>query len=124
MDTTAHKFTIGPKDSTVVLEDAIHFIVVRFVNKGIAVAARQLAGSVSAAGIALIVYFLLPAIAVMVSYILAKFLVRFLPGVWRVLSGGRKLEDRGNKNCKKSVTVGVPHGQQHVKFKCSFCKKC
>ena len=71
---------------------AIHFIVVRFVNKGIAVAARQLAGSVSAAGIALIVYFLLPAIAVMVSYILAKFLVRFLPGVWRVLSGGRKLE--------------------------------
>ena len=74
---------------------AIHYIVVRFVNKGIAVAARQLAGSVSAAGIALIVYFLLPAIAVMVSYILAKFLVRFLPGVWRVLSGGRKLEDRG-----------------------------
>ena len=71
---------------------AIHYIVVRFVNKGIAVAARQLAGSVSAAGIALIVYFLLPAIAVMVSYILAKFLVRFLPGVWRVLSGGRKLE--------------------------------
>ena len=66
--------------------------VVRIVNKGIAVAARQLAGSVSAAGIALIVYFLLPAIAVMVSYILAKFLVRFLPGVWRVLSGGRKLE--------------------------------
>lgn len=71
---------------------AIHYIVVRFVNKGIAVAARQLAGSVSAAGIALIVYFLLPAIAVMVSYILAKFFVRFLPGVWRVLSGGRKLE--------------------------------
>ena len=71
---------------------AIHYIVVRFLNKGIAVAARQLAGSVSAAGIALIVYFLLPAIAVMVSYILAKFFVRFLPGVWRVLSGGRKLE--------------------------------
>ena len=45
-----------------------------------------------AAVIALIVYFLLPAIAVMVSYILAKFLVRFLPGIWRVLSGGRKLE--------------------------------
>ncbi len=46
----------------------------------------------TAAGISLVVYFLLPAIAVIASYILAKFLVRFLPGVWRVLSGGRKLE--------------------------------
>lgn len=71
---------------------AIHFIVVRFVNKGTAVMTRSLTGTTTAAGISLIVYFLLPAIAVIVSYILAKFLVRFLPGVWRVLSGGRKLE--------------------------------
>ena len=26
----------------------------------------------------------------------------------------------GNKNCRKSVTVCVPHEQQHVKFKRSF----
>ena len=71
---------------------AIHFIVVRFVNKGTAVVTRSLAGTTTAAGISLVVYFLLPAIAVIASYILAKFLVRFLPGVWRVLSGGRKLE--------------------------------
>ena len=71
---------------------AIHFIVVRFVNKGTAVVTRSLAGATTAAGISLVVYFLLPAIAVIASYILAKFLVRFLPGVWRVLSGGRKLE--------------------------------
>ncbi len=71
---------------------AIHFIVVRFVNKGTALVAGSLAGTTSAAAIALIVYFMLPAIAVIVSYILAKFLVRFMPLVWRVLSGGRKLE--------------------------------
>ena len=71
---------------------AIHFIVVRFVNKGTAVVTRSLAGTTTAAGISLVVYFLLPAIAVIASYILAKFLVRVLPGVWRVLSGGRKLE--------------------------------
>ena len=33
-----------------------------------------------------------PAIAVCVSYVLAKFLVRFAPGLWRILSGGRRLE--------------------------------
>lgn len=71
---------------------AIHFIVVRFVNKGTAVVTGSLAGTTSAAATALIAYFLQPAIAVMVSYILAKFLVRFMPLVWRVLSGGRKLE--------------------------------
>ncbi len=71
---------------------AIHFIVVRFVNKGTAVVTRSFAGTTTAAGISLAVYFLLPAIAVIVSYILAKFLVRFLPEVWRVMSGGRKLE--------------------------------
>ena len=71
---------------------AIHFIVVRFVNKGTAVVTARVAGTSAAAGISLFVYFLLPAIAVIVSYILAKFLVRFMPGVWKVLSGGRKLE--------------------------------
>ncbi len=71
---------------------AIHFIVVRFVNKGTAVVTGSIAGTTTAAVISLIVYFLLPAIAVIVSYILAKFLVCFLPGVWRALSGGRKLE--------------------------------
>ena len=71
---------------------AIHFIVVRFVNKGTAVVTGSLAGTTSAAAIALIVYFMLPTIAVIVSYILAKILVRFMPLVWRVLSGGRKLE--------------------------------
>ena len=71
---------------------AIHFIVVRFVNKGTAIAAGSLAGTTTAAGVALIVYFMIPVIAVVVSYVLAKFLVRFLPGVWSILSGGRKLE--------------------------------
>ena len=72
---------------------AIHFIVVRFVNKGTAVVMGSLAGTTGAVVIALTVYFMIPAIAVIVSYILARFLVRFLPGVWRVLSGGRKLEE-------------------------------
>lgn len=71
---------------------AIHFVVVRFVNKGTAILTGGLAGTAAAAGIAVAVYFLLPGIAVAVSYIMAKFLVRFAPGVWRILSGGRKLE--------------------------------
>lgn len=71
---------------------AVHFVVVRFVNKGTAVVTGILAGTTAGVAIALIVYFMLPAIAVIVSYILAKFLVRFMPLVWRVLSGGRKLE--------------------------------
>ena len=71
---------------------AIHFAVVRFVNKGAALLTGHVSGTPAAAGIALFIYFLLPAIAVCVSYVLAKFLVRFAPGLWRILSGGRKLE--------------------------------
>ena len=71
---------------------AIHFVVVRFVNKGAALLTGHVSGTPAAAGIALFIYFLLPAIAVCASYVLAKFLVRFAPGLWRILSGGRKLE--------------------------------
>lgn len=71
---------------------AIHFVVVRFVNKGAALLTGHVSGTPAAAGIALFIYFLLPVIAVCVSYVLAKFLVRFAPGLWRILSGGRKLE--------------------------------
>lgn len=70
---------------------AVHFIVVRFVNKG---AAMIFAGSLpdgicslAAAGI----YFFMPAIVTAASYCMALVLTRYLPAVWRVLSGGRNL---------------------------------
>lgn len=62
---------------------ATHFAVVRFVNK---------AGSMvfpSHTAVPLILYLLMPVIAVAVNYTLAVCLRRFAPPLWRILNGGR-----------------------------------
>lgn len=71
---------------------AIHFVVVRFVNKGSAMILRQCLGEAAMAAASLAVYFLLPAIVVAFSYGAALFLGRYMPWLWRILSGGRSLK--------------------------------
>lgn len=71
---------------------AVHYMIVRFVNKGTAmILSRVLLGD-QLAWAALAVYFLLPVVVVWVSYGAAVFLGRLFPGLWRILSGGRNLE--------------------------------
>lgn len=71
----------------------IHFIVVRFMNKGVAMACvRYVAENVRSMA-AVGIYFLMPGVVAAVSYFLARFLVRWMPAVWRVLSGGRSLAE-------------------------------
>ena len=75
---------------------AVHYIVVRFVNKGAAILLwRLFAGSIVGEKILLIgalaIYFALPALTVCVSYVLAQILVRWFPAGWKILSGGREL---------------------------------
>ena len=70
----------------------IHFIIVRFVNKGAALLLHRSIPESGWMSAALIVYFALPAMIVAVSYLAARILSRFLPPVWRILSGGRSLE--------------------------------
>lgn len=73
---------------------AVHFMIVRFVNKGAAILFRNLAPeSVCRVG-ALLIYFVLPVIVTAVSYFMARLLVRYCPVLWRILSGGRKLEEK------------------------------
>ena len=75
---------------------AVHFMVVRFMNKG---TAMVLAGLVNdhkrlieaMPEIALGVYFAIPVCVIVVSYGAARILERYLPVIWRILSGGRKL---------------------------------
>lgn len=71
----------------------IHFIVVRFVNKGAALLLAQFAPENVRCIMATAVYFVLPAITVAVSYFMARILMRWVPVLWWILSGGRKLED-------------------------------
>ena len=70
----------------------IHFIIVRFINKGTALAAARLLPVAWLPEAAALVYLLLPAMAVAVSYGAALILNRWFPVVWRLLSGGRSLE--------------------------------
>ena len=70
----------------------IHFIIVRFINKGTALAAARLLPAAWLPEVAVLVYLLLPAMAVAVSYGAALILNRWFPVVWRLLSGGRSLE--------------------------------
>lgn len=70
----------------------IHFIIVRFINKGTALAAARLLPAAWLPEAAALVYLLLPAMAVAVSYGAALILNRWFPVVWRLLSGGRSLE--------------------------------
>ena len=72
---------------------AIHFIVVRFVNKGAALVLVQHAPENVRCIMATAVYFAIPAIIVTVSYFMARILVRWMPLLWRILSGGRKLAE-------------------------------
>lgn len=68
---------------------AIHFIIVRFVNKGtILWLARRGEEEILLYG-ALILYLVMPVIVTAVSYLLAKTLIRLAPWAWRVLAGGR-----------------------------------
>ena len=76
---------------------AVHFMVVRFMNKG---TAMVLAGLVNdhkrlieaMPEIALGVYFAIPVCVIVVSYGAARILECYLPVIWRILSGGRKLK--------------------------------
>lgn len=75
---------------------AVHYILVRFVNKGAAMVferlfARGLMGEAALLFGALAIYFALPAFIVCVSYGLARILTGRFPTVWRILSGGRDL---------------------------------
>lgn len=71
---------------------AIHFIVVRFVNKESALIFGNFLGETAMAAASMAVYLVLPALVVTVSYGAALILVRFAPPVWRILSGGRSLD--------------------------------
>lgn len=73
---------------------AIHFVVVRLVNKCSAVLLGSVLGESAMAAASMAVYILLPAAAVAVSYGAALFLGRFAPLVWKLLSGGRSLGER------------------------------
>ncbi len=75
---------------------AIHFIIVRFINKGTALAlAKGIAAEIIPesimSGLAVGIYFAIPAIVLMVSYPIARAISKYLPSVWSVLSGGRTL---------------------------------
>jgi len=77
---------------------AIHFIVVRFVNKGAAlVLAKAIAAEVIPqgwmCGAAVGIYFMIPVIVLAVSYPMALMLSKRMPSIWKILSGGRKLTE-------------------------------
>lgn len=75
---------------------AVHFIIVRFVNKGTAMMmekgiAAEVIPQTMGSGLALLTYFAIPVIVLAVSYPMARFLARWVRPVWSVLSGGRNL---------------------------------
>lgn len=71
---------------------AVHFIMVRFVNKGTALLLHKIVSEFMCAVMSLLVFFALPFLIVPVSYFIARLLVHFCPLIWRILSGGRKLD--------------------------------
>ena len=70
---------------------AIHFIILRFINKATAMALIRFAPQELWPVASVTIYILLPAIIVACSYLAARFLMRFMPVLWRILSGGRSL---------------------------------
>lgn len=73
---------------------AVHFIVVRFINKGTAlVLAKGVEAEVVPEKIlcsaAVWIYFAIPVIVVIMSYWMACFLRKWMPFIWKILSGGR-----------------------------------
>lgn len=76
---------------------AVHFILVRFLNKGTALFLERhvwncLDVDALRPWIAGMLYFLIPVIVVFVSYRMACFLSKQMPLFWRILSGGRSIE--------------------------------
>lgn len=71
---------------------AVHYVIVRFMNKGAAMALRPVLKGEAMMGAALVIYFLQPVAVVWLSYGSALILSRYLPPVWKVLSGGRRLD--------------------------------
>ena len=69
---------------------AVHFAVIRTVNKAAALIAPA-PGGAFLPWAALAVYFAAPAVTVAVSFAAALFLERRFPPVWKLLSGGRKI---------------------------------
>ncbi|MBQ7796348.1 MAG: acyltransferase [Lachnospiraceae bacterium] len=70
---------------------AIHFIVVRFMNKGSAMILADVLSEEMMCPAALGIYFAIPVVVVMVSYLMARILSHVAPPLWRILSGGRNL---------------------------------
>ena len=70
---------------------AIHFIVVRFMNKGAALFFGEFLSGEGMCAAALWIYFAIPAVVIAVSYVFARVLAKWMPPVWRILSGGRNL---------------------------------
>ena len=70
---------------------AIHFIVVRFMNKGAAMIFGEFLSSEKMCTAALGIYFAIPAAVIMISYVFARVLSKWMPPVWKILSGGRNL---------------------------------
>ena len=76
---------------------AIHYIIVRFINKGSAMLllkgiAEDVIPENWMAGAATGIYFAIPLLVIVISYPVALVLSKRLPMVWRVLSGGRNLQ--------------------------------
>lgn len=62
---------------------AVHFAIVRLINKSAAAVLPKIWF------VPLILYLLMPVIVIAVSYGLSRFLRRYMPGLWRLLVGGR-----------------------------------
>ena len=70
---------------------AVHYVIVRTVNKGAAIFLLRVAGEQALMLSAVGLYILMPAVVLLASYGMALFLSRWLPGIWKILSGGRNL---------------------------------
>lgn len=76
---------------------AVHFMIVRFINKGSALVLEKAVEAEIVSerfmdGAALGIYFMIPAVVVTISYVLARMLSRWTPLIWKGLSGGRQLD--------------------------------
>ena len=70
----------------------IHFILVRVFNKAGALVLGRVLDGTAMAVLAVVWFLLLPAAVVASSYAAARILVRYVPAVWQILSGGRSLD--------------------------------
>ncbi len=70
----------------------IHFILVRVFNKAGALVLGRVLDGTAMAVLAVVWFLLLPAAVVASSYAAARILVRYVPAVWQIFSGGRSLD--------------------------------